>query len=189
MFFAGLENYTKMRVGGGCDRLLPSSTRGSHSLLDTSHRSEETVRFDEVSKMRHLVGESFVANVLCTQSKVLTSKKCFQVNRNCNSIFSSFQTLEKYVDSYANTCKIHTCIILNSICNYICLVFLYTGTHRFECTWANSVFLNNYTLEVKFYKFIYTVIQLYYKKVLHWKLKPSMLSKTSVKCRLIYDFL
>lgn len=117
LFFAGLENCTKMRVGGGCDRLLSSSTRGSHSLLDTSHRSEETVRFDEVSKTRHLVGESFVANVLCTQSKVLTSKTCFQVNRNCDSFFSSFQTLEKYADSYANICNIHTCIILNSICN------------------------------------------------------------------------
>lgn len=64
LFSAGLENHTKMRVGGGCDRLLPSSARGAHSQLDTSHRSEETVRFDEVSKTRHLVGDSSVADVL-----------------------------------------------------------------------------------------------------------------------------
>lgn len=64
LFFAGRDIYTKMRVGRGCDRLLPSSARGAHSLLDSSHRSEETVRFEEVSRTRHLVGESFVANVL-----------------------------------------------------------------------------------------------------------------------------
>lgn len=72
-FFTGLVIYIKMSGSQICDRLPPSSARGAHSPLGSSHRSEEKVRFYEVSKMRFKVRDSAVANVLSTLSEVDTT--------------------------------------------------------------------------------------------------------------------
>ncbi|KAI9533199.1 hypothetical protein NQZ68_025593 [Dissostichus eleginoides] len=44
----GLVIYIKMRGSQTCDRLSPSSTRGAHSPPGSSHRLEETVRYNEL---------------------------------------------------------------------------------------------------------------------------------------------
>lgn len=180
LFFAGREIYTKMRVGRGCDRLLPSSAWGAHSLLDSPHRSEETVRFDEVSKTRYLVGESFVANVLRTQTQVLTSETRLQVNLNGDSIFSSLKTLEKYADSYVNICRINPIYITAS--TSVKYFYAHGQLWCFEEFYCGSKIKKNNNIN---YLFNYM-----YKKsiVLETLLKSSMLSKKNVECKLIYHF-
>lgn len=71
-FFTGLVIYNKMSGTQICDRSSPSSARGPHSPLRSSHWSEEKVRFYEVSKMRFKVSQCTFSPFISRHNSKLT---------------------------------------------------------------------------------------------------------------------